>query len=317
MARPFRFGVINEAMTTRAAWVEQARRVEDLGYATFLIRDHFVPDFFGDQFAPVAALMAAADATTRLRIGTLVIDNDYRHPVVLAKEFATLDLLSDGRVELGIGAGWLEREYALAGIDYDPAGVRIDRLEEGLTILKGLFGDGEVHFAGKHYRIDGLQGYPKPVQRPHPPIMIGAGKKRMLTLAGREADIVGFLTTQVNTGTVVDDPRGRMTAAVREQISWVREGAGERFEQIELSTVATIVLADERRTRTEQLIAEQGWEGISVEDVWDMPAVFVGSVDQIVEDMERRREELGISYYVVANARQELAAPIVARLAGK
>jgi probable F420-dependent oxidoreductase len=317
MSRPFRFGVINEAMTTRAAWTEQARQVEDLGYATFLIRDHFVPDFFGDQFAPVAALMAAADATTRLRIGTLVIDNDYRHPVVLAKEVATLDLLSDGRVELGIGAGWLRREYDLAGIDHDSAGVRIDRLEEGLTIIKGLLGQSEVRFAGKHFQIDGLEGYPKPVQRPHPPIMIGAGKRRMLTLAGREADIVGFLTTQVNTGTVVDDPRGRMTPAVQEQISWVREGAGERFEQIELSTVATIVLTDERRSRTERLIAEQEWNGISVEDVWDMPAVFVGSVDQIVDDMERRREELGISYFVVANARQEIAAPIVARLAGK
>src|SRR3954447_8040460 len=140
--RPFRFGVINERMGTAAGWVAQARKAESLGYATLLLRDHFVPDYFGDQVAPLTALVAAACAATTLRVGTLVFDNDYRHPVLLAKEAATLDLLSGGRLELGIGAGWLRTEYERAGLPYDSNGVRVSRLEEGIAVLKGLFADG-------------------------------------------------------------------------------------------------------------------------------------------------------------------------------
>ncbi|MBL8164495.1 MAG: TIGR03621 family F420-dependent LLM class oxidoreductase, partial [Anaerolineae bacterium] len=193
MTHPFRFGVINEQMKPREDWLAHVRRAETLGYATFLLRDHFVPDFFGDQYAPIAALMAAAAVTQTLRVGTLVIDNDYRHPVILAKEAATLHLLSGGRFELGIGAGWLRSEYEQAGMPYDPAGVRISRLEESLHIIKGLWNSEPVTFSGQHYRIDNIDGFPKPEQ--HLPILIGAGQKRMLTLAGREADIVGILTT--------------------------------------------------------------------------------------------------------------------------
>lgn len=315
--RPFRFGVINERMTTGAAWLEQARRAEGLGYDTFLIRDHFVPDYFGDQFAPFPALMAAAAATERLRIGTLVIDNDYRHPVMLAKETATLDLLSDGRLELGIGAGWLRREYDVAGMPYDVAGARIGRLEEGLAILNGLWGDGPIHHSGTHFQIDGLEGFPKPVQTPRPPILIGGGRPRMLRLAGREADIIGVLTTGVGTGVVVDDPRARLSAAVAEQVGWIREGAGDRFDLIELSTVADVTITDDRHGVTEALIARRGWSGITVEDVWDMPAIYIGSLDQIVEDMERRRADLGFSYVVIADVDQEACAPILARLSGR
>lgn len=314
--RPFRFGIINEQMTSAADWTAQARRAESLGFSTFLIRDHFVPDFFGLQFAPVAAMMAAAAATTTLRVGTLVFDNDFRHPVVLAKEAATVDLLSGGRLELGIGAGWLRSEYAGAGMAYDPAGVRIDRLEESIEILKGLFGKGPVCFSGKHYQIDGLEGYPKPVQEPGPPILIGAGKPRMLKLAGRVADIVGIMTTSVATGVVVEDVRDRMWDAVERQIALVREGAGDRFDQIELSTVATIVIDDDRLAATEALIARRGWEGITPEQVWSMPAIFIGSVDQIAADMQERRERLGFSYYVVDSASVERVAPVVERMAG-
>ncbi|MFN8542181.1 MAG: LLM class flavin-dependent oxidoreductase [Thermomicrobiales bacterium] len=148
MGRAFRFGVINEQPLATEAWIAHVRRVEELGYATFLIRDHFVPDFFGDQFAPLVALMAAASATTRLRVGTIVIDNDYRHPVLLTKEAATLDLLSGGRLELGLGAGWLQKEYAQAGLVYDAPGVRIGRLAEGIAVLKGLFCRGAAHVRG-------------------------------------------------------------------------------------------------------------------------------------------------------------------------
>ncbi|MEP7190796.1 MAG: TIGR03621 family F420-dependent LLM class oxidoreductase [Roseiflexaceae bacterium] len=312
-----RFGVINEQTAAPDAWIAQVRRVEALGYSTFLIRDHFAPDYFGDQFAPFAALTAAACATTSLRVGTLVFDNDYRHPVMLAKEAATLDLLSGGRLELGLGAGWLQSEYDQAGMQYDPPGVRIARLGEAIAVLKGLFAEAPLTFAGTHYSINNLNGFPKPTQRPHPPILIGAGHKRMLMLAGREANIVGILTTSVATGRVVDDPLARMADRVAEQIAWVREGAGARFDEIELSTVATLIITDQRRARTEQWIRERGWNGVTAEQVWDMPAVLIGSVEQLADDLHRWREQLGFSYYVVSDQSAEAAAPLVARLAGR
>src|SRR3989442_2131618 len=172
--------------------------------------------------------MAAASVTKTMRVGSLVIDNDYRHPVVLAKEAATLDLLSGGRFELGLGAGFLKTEYDKAGVTFDSAGVRISRLAEALQVLKGLFADGRLTFRGQHYRIDGLDGYPKPVQRPHPPIHIGAGSKRMLMLAGREADTIGLLNSSTRTGTLVDDPVEGLAATLAHKLAWVREGAGER-----------------------------------------------------------------------------------------
>jgi probable F420-dependent oxidoreductase len=311
---PFRFGVINERMTTRAAWLEGARRAEALGYATFLIRDHLRPDFFGPQFAPISALTAAAMATTTLRVGTLVLDNDFRHPAVLAKEAATLDLLSDGRFELGLGAGWLEAEYAAAGIPFDSNGTRISRLEEAIPILKGLFGDGVVTANGTHYAVTALDGYPKPAQRPHPPLMIGAAGKRMLRLAGREAEIVSIMTASVATGSLVVDPAARNWARVREQIDWIRVGAGERFDRIELSTGADVVVTGDRRGETERYIARQGWGGLLPEDVWAMPNVFIGTVDEIAEAMRMWRERLGLSYYVIDDVDMEAVAPIVALL---
>jgi probable F420-dependent oxidoreductase len=312
----FRFGVIDEQTAAPDAWIAHVRRIEELGYSTFLIRDHFVPDYFGDQFAPFAALTAAACATSRLRVGTLVFDNDYRHPVVLAKEAATLDLLSGGRLELGLGAGWLRSEYDQAGMAYDPPGIRIQRLGEAIAVLKGLFAELPLTFAGDHYAITNLNGFPKPAQRPHPPILIGAGHKRMLMLAGREANTVGILTTSVATGRVVDDPQARMAERVAEQVAWVREGAGARFDEIELSLVSTLIVTEQRRARTEQWIRERGWSGVTAEQVWGMPAVLIGSVDQLADDLQRRREQLGFSYYVVSDHDAEAAAPLVERLAG-
>jgi probable F420-dependent oxidoreductase len=314
--RHFRFGIINEAMSPPDTWIAHIRRIEELGYATFLIRDHFVPDFFGDQYAPITALMTAANVTRTLRVGSLVLDNDYRHPVILAKEAATLDVLSGGRFELGIGAGWLRAEYQQAGMAFDSAGTRISRLAEALRIIKGLWAAEPLTFSGQHYRIDALGGVPKPAQRPHPPILVGGGHKRMLMLAGREADTVGILTTSVASGTLVEDPHERLAQTVAQKIEWVRQGAGERFDQIELSLIPSVIITDHRRRRTEQLIAERRWSSISVEDVWAMPSVLIGSVDQIVEDLVIRRERYGFSYYVVSDALVDEFAPVVARLAG-
>lgn len=185
--------------------------------------------------------MAAAAATTRLRVGSLVLDNDYRHPVLLAKEAATLDVLSQGRFELGLGAGWARHEYEQAGIPFDPPALRASRLQEALQVLKGLWADGPLTFEGAHYHIKQLDGFPKPIQRPHPPILVGASGKRMLALAAREANSIGFLMGDYSTGVEVDDPYQRMGAAIEQKLAWVRQAAGERFEDLELSLMVTVV----------------------------------------------------------------------------
>lgn len=316
--RPFRFGVINEQMKAIAQeWIGHVQRVETLGYDTFVVRDHFIPDVFGDSFAPFSALSVAASVTHTLRVGTLVIGNDFRHPAVLAKETASLDWLSGGRFELGLGAGWLKAEYDQLGLTYDRPGVRIERLTETIQVIKGLFAESPLTFTGQHYQIQNLNGFPKPAQRPHPPILIGGGNQRILTMAGHEADIVSILTTDVSSGVLKADPTQRLAEAVAQKVNWVREGARDRFGEIELSLIPDIIFTDQRRSATEHLIRVHGWEGISVEQVWDMPAIFIGSLEQIIADMQARRERFGFSYFIVADEIMESVAPLVAALRGK
>jgi probable F420-dependent oxidoreductase len=318
MPHPFRFGVINEQMmSTPQDWIAHVQRIESLGYDTFVLRDHFVPDFFGDSFAPFSALTMAASVTKNLKVGSLVIGNDFRHPAVLAKEAATLDWLSGGRFELRLGAGWLKTEYEQLGFGYDSPGVRISRLAESIQVIKGLWADTPLTFAGQHYQIQNLIGFPKPVQRPHPPILIGGGHQRILQLAGREADIVGILTTDVSTGTLKADPTQRLAEAVTQKVNWIREGAGDRFGEIELSLIPDIIFTNQRQIATENLIRERGWEGISVEQVWEMPAILIGSLEQIVEDLYARRERFGFSYFIVADEDMENTASLVSALRGK
>jgi probable F420-dependent oxidoreductase len=292
-----------------------ARRAETLGYATFLIRDHFRPDFFGPQLAPLPACMAVAATTQTLRVGTLVIDNDYRHPVMLAKEAATIDLLSGGRLELGLGAGWLRVEYDAAGIPFEPAGVRIGRLEESLRVLKGLFADAPCTFAGKHYAITDLDGYPKPAQRPHPPILVGAGSPRTLKLAGREADIVGILGSSTRTGPLLDDPRERFEASIAEKVALVREAAAGR--DVELSAIVGVTITDDPRGTAGEMIQRRGWSGVTVDQVLAMPSLAIGTPAGIAETLQVRRERLGFSYYVVTDASLDAFAPVVDRLRGR
>lgn len=314
---PFRFGVICERMQSAEEWIAKARFAESAGYSTFLIRDHFIREPFGDQFAPMVALMAAASATKTLRVGNLVLDNDYRHPVVLAKEAATLDVLSGGRFELGIGAGWLKAEYEQAGMPFDVPGVRVSRLSEALQVLKGLFADKPLTFSGSHYAISQLDSYPKPLQRPHPPLLIGAGSRRMLELAAQEANIVGILPRALPDGTISEEITERLPATMAQKIAWVRQAAGERFSELELNMVIAPAFAEQQEERTEQLIRERGWSGVSVEQALEMPSIFVGSADQMAGTMWRRRELYGFSYYVVSDAQMEVFAPVVALLAGK
>lgn len=313
--RPFRFGVINERPLDPAAWLDHVRRVEAFGYSTLLLRDHLVPDYFGDQYAPLSAITAAACATTRLHVGTMVLANDFRHPAMLAKEAATIQVLSGGRLELGIGAGWLRREYEQAGLPYDSAGTRIERLAESLQVMRALWAGETLRFAGQHYQIDGLRLFPLP-QRP-PQLFLGGGQQRMLRLAGRLAEIVGLLTTSVASGTMADGPEERLPAAVEQKLAWVRDGAGARYPAIELSLIPTVLITDDRRGAAERLLSERGWPGLDLEQVWAMPSVFVGDIAQIAAAMVARRARYGFSYYVFSDHQAEACAPLVELLSGR
>ena len=258
--------------------------------------------------------MAAADATETLRIGSLVFDNDYRHPVVLAKEAATLDLLSDGRLDFGLGAGWMKTDYDRSGIPHDSAGTRIERMEEGLAIVKGLWTGSPFSFQGTHYTIDGLEGSPLPVQKPHPPILLGGGGRKMLTLAGREADIVN-VNYDLREGRVNRElVRTGLAAATDQKLRWIREAAGDRFERLEMSvTIFLATITDERDSMAASVAAGLG---LQPEDILAMPHFLIGTVDQVVEDLKVRRERYGISYVIVPGEVAESLAAVVERLAG-
>jgi probable F420-dependent oxidoreductase len=307
--RRFRFGAQLSFAGTSEDWVARARRVEELGYSTLC-----VPDHFDDQLAPIPALVAAAAATTTLRVGTLVLDNDYRHPVLTAKEAATVDVLSGGRFELGMGAGWLRSDYEHAGIPCERAGVRIDRLAEGVAVVKGLLGGGKFSFAGRHYTVTGLAGTPLPVQRPCPPLLIGGGGRRILSMAGREADIVS-VNFDLSSGSIGTQVGATATAgATAEKVGWVREAAGDRFDDIELSYTAYLTMVTDDREAVAGGLG-QGF-GLDTEQVLAMPNFAIGTVAQIADELERRRDELGFSYIVVGGECYEAMAPVVARLAG-
>ena len=275
----------------------------------------YLPDHFGDQVGPIAALMAAADATATLRVGSLVFDNDYRHPVVLAKEAATLDLLSGGRLDLGIGAGWMVSDYEQAGIPYHSAGTRIDRLAEAVTIIKKFFAGGEFSFEGKHYTIKGLEGSPLPLQKPHPRFLLGGGGRKMLSLAAREADIV-HVNYNLNEGRI--NPKlvqTGMAEATDEKLGWIREASGDRFDAIELGfTVFFANVTEDRESLAEALAPSMGFEP---RNVLEMPHFLIGTLGQIEEDLQARRDRYGFSDVIVPGEVAEDLAPVVERLAGR
>ena len=306
--RPFRFGVTAPTPSGGTDLAGRARRVEQLGYSMLV-----VPDHFRDHLAPVPALTAAALATTRLRVGSLVFSNDFRHPAVLAKEAATIDVLSGGRFELGLGAGWLREEYDQTGIRFDAPGTRVGRLEEAVTIIKGLLAGERVTFAGRHYAIAHLEGRPIPVQRPHPPIAIGGGGRRTLTLAARQASIVGLVPRARRDGSGLD-LNDLSDAATREKLEWVRSAAGARFDSLEINAlIQAVAVADQRMAAADQL-ASRFKVGRDV--VLETAYVAVGTIDEICETLRQRRERHGISYLTVFERDMEAFAPVVARLAG-
>ncbi|TML42504.1 MAG: TIGR03621 family F420-dependent LLM class oxidoreductase [Actinobacteria bacterium] len=308
--RPFRFAVQTSSAADAKTWRQRARDAESMGYSTL-----YVPDHFGEQWGPLVSLTVAAEATERLNVGALVFDNDYRHPVVLAKEAATLDVVSEGRFEFGLGAGWLRSDYEQAGMPYDGPGVRIERMAEGLAIMKALWTDGKASFSGKHYSITDAVGDPRPHTRPHPRICVGGGGRRVLSLAAREADIVGFNAT-LTAGYVGPEAAATATAdRFDERVAWVREAAGDRFDQLELQCHTSFVhVTDDRRAFAENLAP--AFE-ISVEDALQVPLVLVGTVDQMCETLTERRERYGFSYWVVSSdAGMGPFAQVVERLSG-
>lgn len=309
MPRPFRFSVTCTGTTRPEEFRALARRAEDLGYDALSIADHL-----DQQIAPLIGLTVAAEATTTLRLLTLVLANDYRHPVVLAKEIASLDLFSDGRLEFGIGAGWMASDYAQAGLPYDRPGLRIARLAEAVTVLKRTFTGEPVHFEGEHYVVDGYVNTPNVVQRPGPPLMIAGGGRKVLSLAAREADIVGI---NVALGAGVIDARAGETATAdrtTEKIGWVKAAAGDRFDRLELQT--RVHLAQITDDRDAMAAALGPALGLTADDVMSTPHALLGTREQCIETLHRWRDDWGISYIGLSSDSMDQMAPVVAELAG-
>jgi probable F420-dependent oxidoreductase len=308
--RKFRFGVQTGGATSAREWLEKARKIEALGYSTLFMPDHFIDT----PFAPMVGIAIAAEATETLRIGTLVLGNDYKHPAVVAKEFATLDVLSDGRVEAGIGAGWMRVDYEALGFPYDSHGTRIERLEEALAILKGAWAPGPFSLSGRHYAITNYDGIPKPVQQPHPPILVGGGGPKVLRLAGREADIVG-INPNLRAGEISRDAaQDTVASRTKQKIEWIREGAGERFDDLELQIRYFVAaITDDRHGLAEAMAAGVG---LDPHEALESGVAVVGTVDECCDILVRRREEWGVSYIVLGDDQFEAFAPVVSRLAG-
>jgi probable F420-dependent oxidoreductase len=309
--KPFRFGVQCSTPPDyrRQSWAELARTCEDLGYSVLTVADHF-----DDQYAPVPALMAAADATTTLRVGALVLCTDYTHPVVIAKEAATIDVLSNGRFELGLGAGWMTSDYEQAGITLERAGRRIERMGEALTVIDRLWSDEPSTFAGQHYQVTALDGRPKPVQTPRPPILVGGGGRRVLSLAAERADIVG-LNIDLRRG-VIDAAAGPNATddATAEKLQWIRTAAGDRFDALELHVRVHLAAVTDDRIGMANALGPAF--GLSPEQALRSPHALAGTVEEIVDVLVERRERWGISYIGIGLDALHALAPVVAKLAG-
>jgi len=309
MPRPFRFAVQTSNAESGKAWREKARKVEDLGYSTL-----FIPDHFDDQWAPIVGMTVAAEATARLNVGALVFDNDYRHPVVLAKEIATLDLASEGRVEFGLGAGWMKADYDASGIAYDSPGTRTDRMVEGLQVMKQLWRDGSATLDGQHYTVRDAKGLPAPASVGGPKIVIGGGGKRVLSIAAREADIVG-VNPNLSAGYVGPEvAQSAKGERYRERLQWIKEAAGDRFDALELQCLTFMVQFTDNSDEAYERLAPLF--GLSPAEARDVPLALAGTVDEIAEVLRQRREEYGFSYVVVHEPEMEQFAAVVAKLAG-
>lgn len=309
--RPFRFGVLCTTGTSVVAeWKELARRVEGLGYSTLLVPDHLK----GRQLAPIPALAVAAEVTGSVRLGCHVFNNDLRHPAVLTRDLATLDQVSDGRLEVGMGAGWQRDDYALRGAEPDDARTRIDRLGEAVGAMKALFAGETLTGVGRHYAFSGFQLSPAAVQRPRPPLMIGGGGRMVLELAAREADIVGF-NLSLRSGSVKEALRTTSVETTARKVAWVAGAAVDRFDGLELSL---FVYVTEVGARSQEVARRRaGSFGMTTDELSASPHVLLGTSDEVVEKLERQRAELGISYVCIDDTAVDSFAVVVERLSGR
>ena len=323
MSKPFRFGLQAYAPNSGKEWRELARKAEASGFSSFHLADHIIgpgPALAAtghpvQTVAAIPAMAVAAEATSTIKVGCRVLCVDYRNPVMLAKEVATLDFFSEGRLELGLGAGWLQGEYEAIGVPFDRAGVRIDRFEEVITLLRASFVEGELNIDTPHVHAVGFEAVPKPFTKSGPPIMIGGGAKRILTIAGREADIVS-LNFNNSSGKLGADGIGSSTAELTDQkIQWIKDGAGARFDQIEIEIAAyfTIVTPDGEGTRAKMA----PMFGMTPEVFAEHPNALIGSIDEICDRIVERRERFGISYVSFGASVIDAVIPVVERLAGK
>jgi probable F420-dependent oxidoreductase len=314
--RPFRFLTSPEENLDFAALTALARKAEAVGCSALVLPDHLI-----EQYAPMPLLATVAAVTERLRVGTFVLNICLRHPAVLAQDLATLDALSGGRLDIGLGAGWNKPEHDAIGIPFEPVGIRIKRLTEAIAILKGCFAEGAFSFAGEHYTVTEYDGAPKPTQRPHPPIFLGGGGRRLLTLAAREAQIVGLAPRLVQGASPRLDARSITAAATEEKIGWIREAAGDRFGELELNTYPSggpmVVTKDPRaeaRRRADRIREQTGVE-LTVEEILDSPHVFIGSISDLTRKFVELRERFGISSFLIDDL--DALAPVVEELAGQ
>ena len=314
MSRPFRFGVFGSAATSGAEWKETARKAEDLGYSSLHVADHYVDAASngGQALACVPAIATAAAVTSTLRVGARVFCIDYHQPVVLAKTAATLDLLSDGRLELGLGAGWVKSEYESMGLPMDTAGVRIQRLADYVDFVKQFFSGEPLDIDSAAASAHGFRG--EPVLKRQPPIMIGGGGRKVLTLAGRLADIVSFNFNNAEGKVGANSVRSSSGALMNERVGWVREGAGDRFASIELEVGGYFLSVTDNASATAEKFGA-GF-GLSAEEMLEHPNALIGTVDAICDRLVERRERYGISYVMVSTRSIDVFAPVVARLAG-
>ena len=321
MSRPFRFGVQSYAPASGAQFREQVRQAEALGYSVFNLADHVLgpgPALKAmnhpvQTVAAVPAMAVAAEVSTTIKIGCRVFCCDYRNPAIFVKELATLDFFSEGRLEIGLGAGWLQGEYEAIGVPFLPAGQRIDRLEETIALMRASFAEGELSVEGTHVRAVGFEAVPKPVQA-HPPLMIGGGARRVLGVAGREADIVS-INFNNSAGKIGAEGVGSGTAdGTAQKLAWVRDGAGDRYDDIELEIAAYFTIVTDDAAKANAQMA--GMFGLEPEQFAEHPHALIGSLDAMCEKLEARRERYGISYVTVGASVMEAFSPVVARLSG-
>jgi probable F420-dependent oxidoreductase len=311
--RPFHFLADVSGVVGGDELASRARRAEDLGYHALVLPDHLL-----GGMSPVVTMATVAAATSTLRVAAFVLNNDLRHPAVLAQDLATIDVLSGGRLDVAIGAGWNRPEYDKIGLTFDPAPVRQARLAESITVLKGLFSGEPFSFAGEHYTITDYAAGPASVQRPHPPFFIGGGGRRTLGLAGREANIVG-LAPRIGPGGSVD-ARSLTLAAAREKIAWVREAAGDRFDALEFNVYPSmwpVTVTDDlhgEASRVIDMLRSRTGVELTEDEVIDSPHLFIGSVDRLVEKFLQLREDLGVTSILLGDI-DELR-PVLERLAG-